>query len=214
MQILERRRRNSQFFSFLHFGFLQLSVMWEPKWFAVLGYSLLLPQALFSAPCLERISAVLPVLSTIVRLNQGNHEETFDVCRERHYIAVSKKVIFKQSQCGRLENAKMPNWLYLKMLETKNGGIQYINKYLKGVINEQRCLRNGVQLINKYFFKHTLYKVNRKQRKYWSACVENWWQGLIWLHKRLKSSHSSFSKIILSGLWIAFILVRLTLKHL
>lgn len=56
----------------------------------------------------------------------------------------------------------MPKWLYLKMLDTKNGGIQYI----KGVKNEQRCLRNGVQLINKYFFKHTLYKVNKKQRKY------------------------------------------------
>lgn len=41
-----------------------------------------------------------------------------------------------------------------------------IHKYLKGVKNEQKCLRNGVQLINKYFFKHALYKVNKKQRKY------------------------------------------------
>lgn len=134
--------------------------------------------------------------------------------RKKDYIAVCKKVNFKLSQCRNLENGKMPNWLYLKMLETKNYGIQYINRYLRNVRNEQRCLRNGEQVINKYFFKYALYKVNKKVRNYWSVCVESCWQGLIWLHKRLKSSHGCFSKIILSGLWIAFILVRLILKHL
>lgn len=50
--------------------------------------------------------------------------------------------------------------------DKRNGGIQYINRYLKDVRNEQSCLRNGVQVINKYCFKYALYKVNKKERKY------------------------------------------------
>lgn len=38
----------------------------------------------------------------------------------------------------------MLNWLYSKMLETKNGGVQYTNTDLKDVKNEQSFLRNGV----------------------------------------------------------------------